>query len=74
MNHLVGNLKSSLEETKERLNLLNAHGVEAVNILYPGLNYSGLLFYKLLESLPKEIERLEKRIREIEIIQTMDSR
>ena len=65
MTNLLSNLKASLEETKERLNLLNERGVEAINILYPGLNYSEMLYYQLLESLPKEIEHIEKRIREL---------
>jgi hypothetical protein len=64
MADLLSNLKASLEETKERLNLLNEHGVEAINILYPGLNYGGMLYYQLLESLPKEIEQIEKRIKQ----------
>jgi hypothetical protein len=66
MFYLLRNLKASLEQTKERLNLLNERGVEALNILYPGLNYSGMLYYQLLESLPKEIQQLEKRIKELE--------
>jgi len=66
MGKLLSNLKASLEETKERLNLLNERGVEAINILYPGLNYGGMLYYQLLKSLPKEIKQLEKRIKELE--------
>jgi hypothetical protein len=66
MSYLLRNLKASLEQTKERLNLLNERGVVALNILYPGLNYGGMLYYQLLESLPKEIEQLEKRIKELE--------
>lgn len=66
MAYLLRNLKASLKQTKERLNLLNERGVEALNILYPGLNYGGGLYYQLLESLPKEIEQLEKRIKELE--------
>jgi hypothetical protein len=66
MAYLLGNLKASLEQTKERLNLLYERGVEALNILYPGLNYGGMLYYQLLESLPKEIVQLEKRIKELE--------
>ncbi|WP_043932570.1 hypothetical protein [Bacillus sp. EB01] len=66
MANLLGNLKASLEQTKERLNLLNELGVEALNILYPGLNYGGMLYYQLIDSLPKEIEQLEMRIKELE--------
>ncbi|RHW43422.1 hypothetical protein D1B31_01820 [Neobacillus notoginsengisoli] len=66
MAYLLGNLKTSLEQTKERLTLLNERGVEALNILYPGLNYGGMLYYQLLESLPKEIEQLEKKIKDLE--------
>ncbi len=42
---LVGKSKSIFRATKERLNLLNERGVEALNILYPGLNYGGMLYY-----------------------------
>ncbi|MGE6720678.1 hypothetical protein ACQKGD_25495 [Peribacillus frigoritolerans] len=64
MAYLLGNLKASLEQTKERLNLLNERGVEALNILYPGLNYGGMLYYQLLESLPKEITGESLNLRE----------
>jgi hypothetical protein len=64
--YLLENLKASLEQTKERLNLLNERGVEALNILYQGLNYGGMLYYQLLETLPKELEQLEKRIKKME--------
>jgi hypothetical protein len=66
MSYLLRNLKASLEQTKERLHLLNERGVEALDILYPGLNYSGMFYYQLIEILPKEIEQLKKRIKELE--------
>lgn len=61
---LVGKSKSIFRATKERLNLLNERGVEALNILYPGLNYGGMLYYQLLESLPKEISAESLNLRE----------
>lgn len=66
MANLLRNLRASLEETKERLNLLNERGVEAIKILYPGMNYGAMLYYQLLESLPTQIEHFEKRIKELE--------
>jgi prefoldin subunit 5 len=65
MPSLLENLQSSLEQTKERLNLLKSKGTEALNILYPGMDYSSELYYRLLEALPIEIEQLEMRIKEL---------
>ncbi|WHY70561.1 hypothetical protein [Fictibacillus enclensis] len=62
MAYLLGNLKASLEQTKERLNLLNERGVETLNILYPGLNYGGMLYYQLLESFHSRILEFWKYI------------
>ncbi|WP_026692060.1 hypothetical protein [Peribacillus kribbensis] len=68
MSDLLGNLQESLEQTKQRLNLLNERGVEALNILYPGLKYGGAQYYQFLDSLPKELEVIEKRIKKLEEI------
>lgn len=63
---LIENLTKSLTETRQRYAMLKDNGIESMSTLYPSTPSNGALYYQLLETLPKEIERLEQRIMKIE--------
>ncbi|NHM30785.1 hypothetical protein G8761_09235 [Bacillus sp. C11] len=62
MPSLIENLKESLKETKNRLELINEHGNNALNVIY----HHGFpqIRGNIQEFLPKEIQGLELRIRQ----------
>ena len=66
MGTLIENLTNSLIETRQRYATLKENGIESMSTIYPSVPSNGALYYQLLANLPKEIERLEQRIMEIE--------
>lgn len=62
---LIENLTNSLIETRQRYAILKDNGIESMSTIYPSIPSTGALYYQLLATLPKEIDRLEQRIREI---------
>ena len=63
---LIENLTNSLIETRQRYAMLKDNGIESMSTIYPSIPSNGALYYQLLATLPKEIDRLEQRIMEIE--------
>jgi hypothetical protein len=63
---LFENITNSLIETRERYAMLKDNGIESISSIYPAIPWNAELYYQLLATLPKEIERLEQRIMKIE--------
>lgn len=66
MENLLKNLKNSLIETRQRYALLKDHGIESMTTIYPDISWDAEVYYHLLATLPKEINRLEQRVLKIE--------
>jgi len=67
MASLLENLKIALEETTQRLKLLEERGPDAVKLIYPDVSLDARqIYHSLIESLPQEIDRLEFRIRNLQ--------
>ena len=62
---LLENLTSSLTETRQRMANLKEKGISSMREIYPDVPCNAELYYQLLETLPDEISRLEKRIRQL---------
>lgn len=63
---LIENLTNSLVETRQRYAMLKDKGIESMSTIYPSIPSNAALYHQLLATLPKEIDRLEQRIMEIE--------
>ncbi|MBT2669094.1 hypothetical protein J7J00_27290 [Bacillus sp. ISL-4] len=63
---LLKNLTNSLIETRQRYAMLKEHGIESMSTIYPDIPWNADIYYHLLATLPKEIDRLEQRILKIE--------
>ena len=62
---LLENLTSSLTQTRQRMASLKEKGISSMREIYPDVPCNPELYYQLLETLPDEISRLEKRIRQL---------
>ncbi|MFS0671390.1 hypothetical protein AB1L12_26270 [Peribacillus frigoritolerans] len=63
---LLKNLTNSLIETRQRYAMLKDNGIDSMSTIYPAIPWNAELYYHLLATFPKEIDRLEQRIKKIE--------